>query len=75
MHVCSPFKIAFYHLGAMVHIETNCYNQGLRSNQCHRAMARVDFLPRPESQYIYWAPRKKDPIESPPELVLTEVEF
>ena len=21
-----PFKIAFYHLGAMVHIETNCYN-------------------------------------------------
>ena len=36
-------------------------SQGHRSNQCHRAMARVDFLPRPESQYIYWAPEKKTP--------------
>ena len=25
-------------------------------------MARVDLLPRPESQYIYWAPQKKDPL-------------
>ena len=26
------------------------YLQGRHSNQCHRAMERVDFLPRPESQ-------------------------
>ena len=26
--------------------ETYQYFQGRRSNQCHRAMARVDFLPR-----------------------------
>ena len=38
------------------------YAQGRRSNHCHRAMARVDFLPRPESQYICWAPRKKVPL-------------
>ena len=34
------------------------YYQGRHSNQCHRAMALVVFLPRPESQYIYWVPRK-----------------
>ena len=38
------------------------YVQGRHSNQCHRAMALVVFLPRPESQYIsqyiYWVPRK-----------------
>ena len=28
------------------------YTQGRHSNQCHRAMALVAFLPRPESQYI-----------------------
>ena len=43
---------------------TEYYVQGRHSNQCHRAMALVDLLPRPESQYIYWAPRKKDPIKS-----------
>ena len=37
------------------------YLQERHSKKCHRAMARVDLLPRPESQYIYWAPRKKDP--------------
>ena len=25
-------------------------------------MAQVDFLSRPESQYIYWVPQKKDPL-------------
>ena len=43
--------------------ETYQYFQGRRSNQCHRAMARVNFLLRPENQYIYWAPRKR-PLES-----------
>ena len=39
------------------------YMQGRHSNQCHRAMALVVFLPRPESQYIHWASRKN--LQSP----------
>ena len=46
MFVCSPFKIAFYHLGAMVHIETNCYNTSRSNLLCSI------FFPR-KFMYVY----------------------
>ena len=52
----SPSTSKFFQSSAIM------YNQGRHSNQCHRAMALVVFMPRPESQYIsqyiYWVPRK-----------------
>ena len=44
------------------------YMQWRPSSQCHRAMALVVFLPRPESQCIFWASRNKKPQN--PELAL-----
>ena len=52
----SPSTSKFFQSSAIM------YNQGRNSNQCHRAMAWFDILPCPESQYVYWAPRKKDPL-------------
>ena len=34
------------------------YNQGRHSNQSQ--VAQVVFLPHPESQHIFWAPRNKN---------------
>ena len=48
-------QIRLYFLPTFFDMRVYMHMQGRHSNQCHRAMAQVVFLPRPEIRGAFWA--------------------